>query len=103
MGQRLANILNKFQEMSLSQINLGSLSVIQANQIDGMIYCVVKKVVLNKVVKQGNVITISYDTELAQNEMGLKKTQLVFTFAEGVSADMKTNDFFTYICRYIKE
>lgn len=43
MGKRLADILNKFKEMSQSQTNMGTLSVIQANQIDEMIYCAYKK------------------------------------------------------------
>ena len=33
IGQRLADILNKFQEMSQSQTNLGTLSVIQSQQM----------------------------------------------------------------------
>ena len=103
IGPRLADILNKFQEMSLSQTNLGSLSVIQSHQIDGMIYCAVKKVKLNKVVKQGSVITITYDTELAQNQKNFKKAQLVFSFIDGVSEDVATNDYFTNVCRYIKD
>ena len=103
IGQRLADILNKFQEMTQSQTNLGTLSVIQANQIEGMVYCAVKKVKLNKVQKQGDTITITYDTELVQNAMNLKKAQLVFAFVDGVSDDQRTNDFFMNICRYIKE
>ena len=67
MGQRLADIMNKFQEMTQSQTMMGTISVIQAQQIDGMIYCAVKKVKLNKVVKQDNTITIIYDTELYEN------------------------------------
>lgn len=103
IGQRLADILNKFQEMSQSQTNMGSLSVIQSHQIDGMIYCAVKKVRLNRVVKQGNVITMTYDTELAENAKNLKKAQMEFIFVDGVSEDVSTNDLFTNICRYIKE
>lgn len=103
MGKRLADILNKFQEMSQSHTNMGSLSVIQANQIFKMTYCSIKKVKLNKVVKQGNVITIIYDTELTENAKNCKKAQLTFTFVDGVSEDIATNDFFSNICRYIKE
>lgn len=103
MGQRLADILNKFQVMSQSQTNLGSLSVIQANEIDEMIYCAVKKVKLNIVVKQGNVITIIYDTELTENAKNMKKALLTFTFVDGLSEDATTNDFFTNVCRYIKD
>ena len=68
-----------------------------------MIYCAVKKVKLNKVVKQGNVITITLDTDLAENAKKLKKAQLTFTFIDGVSEDTATNDFFTNVFRYIKE
>lgn len=103
MGQRLADILNKFQDMTHSQTIKGTISVIQAQQIDGMIYCVIKKVKLNNVSKQGNQIRITYDTELAQNQKTLKKAQLVFSFVDGVSDDMATNDIFTNVCRYIKK
>ena len=85
IGQRLADILNKFQDMTKSQTVMGAISVIQAQQIDDMIYCAVKKIKLHKVVKQGNLITITYDTELAQNQKNLKKSKLVFSFADGVS------------------
>lgn len=82
---------------------MGAVSVVQAQQIDGMIYCAVKKVKLNNVSKRGDQIRITYDTELAQNQKTLKKAQLVFSFVDGVSEDMATNDIFTNVCRYIKE
>ena len=103
MGKRLVEILDKFQEMSLSQTNMRTLSIIQAKQIDGMLYCAVKNVKLNKVVKQDNVITITYDTELAENAKKIKNSQLVFSFVDGISNDIATNNFFTNVCRYIKE
>ena len=103
MGQRLADILNKFQEMTQSQTIMGTLSVIQAQQIDGWVYCAVKKIKLHNVEKSGNQITISYNTELDKNQKNLKKVQLVFKFVDGVSDDMATNNIFTNVCRYIKE
>ena len=103
IGQRLADILNKFQEMSESQTIMGTISVIQAQQIEGMIYCAVKKVKVNKVQKQGNTITIVYDTDLAENAKNLKKSKIEFTFVDGVSEDVATNDIFSNVCRYIKE
>lgn len=81
---------------------MGTLSIMQAQQIDGMLYCAVKKVMLDKVVKQGNAITITYDTELAENAKNLKKSKLSFTFVDGASEDVATNDFFSNVCRYIK-
>ncbi len=103
MGRRLADILTKFQDMTQSQKILGTLSVIQAHQIDGMIYCAVKKIKLNNVQKQGNTITIVYDTDLAENAKKLKKSKLTFTFVNGVSEDVATNDIFSNVCRYNKE
>lgn len=103
IGPRLAAILKKIKEIRATDTSMNSLSVIQANQIDGVIYCAVKKLKLNKVVKQGNVITITYDTELAENAKKMKKAQLTFTFIDGVSEDTATNDLFTNICRYIRE
>ena len=103
IGKRLAEILDKFQEMSQSQTNMGVLSILQVKHIDGMLYCRVKKINLNSVQKQNNTITIIYDTELAENAKKLKKSKLTFTFVDGVSEDVATNNFFTNICRYIKE
>ena len=103
IGKRLADILNKFQEMTQSQTVMGAISVLQSQQIEGMIYCPVKKVKLNKVQKQGNIITIVYDTILAENAKKLKKSQMVFSFIDGMSDDIATNDLFTSVCRYIKE
>lgn len=45
----------------------------------------------------------SFLTSLEPNKLNLKKSQIVFNFVDGVSADTRTNDFFTSICRYIKE
>lgn len=81
---------------------MGSLSVIQVNPIDAMIYCAVKKVKLNKVQKQGNTITIVYNTKLAENAKKIKKSKLTFSFIDGVSNDTEANDLFTNVCRYIK-
>ncbi len=103
MGDRLAKILNKTLEMSKSQSNLGMLSVMQGRQIDGLDYCSINKIQLDKVVKRGNEITITFKTTLDKNKLNLKKTKLVFTFVDGVSEDVATNDFFSNICRYVRD
>ena len=43
----------------------------------------------------------TYDTELVENSVKMKKAQIVFSFVDGVSEDIATNDFFTNICRYL--
>ena len=103
IGLRLAKILNKMLEMSKNGTNLSTLSVIQGRQIEGLNYCIIKSLKLNKIVKRGNELTLSFDTTLKENAKNLKKAQLVFNFFDGVSDDVATNDFFANICRYIKE
>ena len=103
MGERLAKILEKTLEMSKSQTTLGTLSVIQSRQIDGINYCTVKNVKFTMAKKQGNVITLYFNTTMSENNLGIKKSKVIFTFVDGVSEDIATNDFFTNICRYIKE
>lgn len=74
MGDRLVKILEKMQEMSQSQTNLGSLSVIQSRSIEGVSYCSVTNVMFAKATKQGNVITLYFNTKLAKNVKKIKKS-----------------------------
>lgn len=57
---------------------------------------------LDKVIKQGDEITITFITTLDNNNLNLKGSKLVFIFVNGVSEDVASNDFFINICRYIK-
>ena len=72
MGDRLAKILNKTMEMSQSQANFGILSVIQSRSIEGLTYCPVTNVKFAKATKQGNVITLYFNSTLAKNIMNIK-------------------------------
>ena len=103
MGPRLANILDKIFEMCKIEMNLSRLAVIQARQIDGLSYCKIKKLQLKEVTKQGNEITIVLNTTLDSNAKNIKNALLTFKFVDGVSDDNATNDYFSSICRYIKE
>ena len=103
MGPRLAKILERILETYDQNVYLSSLSVIQSSQIEGLNYGRIKSVKLGKVAKQGCEITIRFNTTLEQNSLDLKKSQIVFVFVDGVSPDQRTSDFFTNICRYIKE
>lgn len=103
MGQRLAAILEAVNENYKQPKYLSRLSLMQKSQLEDVSYCSVKKMKLKKVEKQGNTITITYDTELEPNVQNIKKAQLVFRFVDGVSENNSVNDFFCSICRYIKE
>lgn len=103
MGAHLANILESLCANYNQPVYLGSLSVIQSNQIDGLNYGRVKSMKLENVTKTGNELTIRFKTTLEPNNLNLKKSQLLFHFVDGVSEDIATNDFFCTLCRYLKE
>ena len=103
IGSRLAAILEAVNENYQQPKYLSRLSLMQKSQIADMPYCSVKKMKLKKVKKQGNVITITYETLLEPNSQNNKKAHLVFRFVDGVSESSSANDFFCGICRYIKE
>ena len=103
MGPRLAKILKSICNNYQQYTNLDELSVIQSSQVEGLSYGRVKKMKLENVTKQGNEIIIRFNTMLEANNLNLKKSQIVFRFNEGVSEDVATNNFFSNICRYIKE
>ena len=103
MGSRLAKILETLCENYQQHTNLSALSVIQSSQVEGLSYGRIKKMKLDEVTKHGNEIIIRFNTKLESNNLNLKKSQIVFRFKEGVSDEISTNDFFSHICRYIKE
>ncbi len=103
MGPHLAKILETICESYQQYMNLSALSVIQSSQVEGLNYGRVKKLKLDNVTKHGNEIVIRFNSMLDSNNLNLKKSQIVFRFKEGVSDDISTNDFFSNICRYIKD
>lgn len=103
MGSRLAKILDKILDMSKVEGNLSRLAVMQARQIDGMQYCIIKKVQLNEVTKRGNEITVVFNTTLEPNAKHIKKALLTFKFVDGVSDDVAANDYFCSVSQYIKK
>ena len=103
MGPRLAKILEKICDTYQQYTNLGALSVIQSRQVEGLNFCRIKKMKLDKVTKKGNEIVIRFNTTLESNNLNLKKSQIVFQFNEGTSEDIVTNDFFINIVRYMRD
>ena len=102
MGPRLASILQELVAKYKRSDYLSILSMIQADQIDGLDYCTIEKLGLEDVTKSGNTITIRFKTTLAKNPLELKKSDLIMTFIDGVSENEKVNSFFSNICNYMK-
>ena len=102
MDPRLVSILQKLVAKYKRSDYLGILSMIQADQIEGLDYCTIEKLVFENVTKSGNTITIRFKTTLAKNPLGLKKSDLILTFIEGVSPNKQVNSLFSNICNYMK-
>ena len=102
MGPRLASILQELGAKYKRSDYLSILSMIQADQIDGLDYCTIEKLGLVNVTKSGNTITIRFKTTLAKNPLDLKKSDLVLTFIDGVSENKQVNALFSNICNYMK-
>lgn len=102
MGPRLAAILQELGAKYKRSDYLSILSSIQVDQIEDLNYCTIEKLGLVNVTKSGNTITIRFKTNLAKNPLDLKKSDLIFTFVDGVSENKKVNALFSNICNYIK-
>lgn len=102
MGPRLASILQELVAKYKRSDYLSILSMIQADQIEGLDYCTIEKLGLENVTKSGNTITIRFKTTLVKNPLDLKKSDLIFTFIDGVSPNRQVNSFFSNICNYMK-
>lgn len=103
MGLRLAKMLEYIRDNYQQLIYLNALSMIQTSQIEGMFGGRIEKLKLKNVTKQGNEIRIVYKTTLEPNNLNMKSALLTFSFIDGVSEDKSVNDFFSSICRFIKD
>lgn len=103
MGPRLASILQELCANYKHSDYLSILSRIQSDQIEGLDYCTIEKFGLVSVSKTGNTITIRFKTTLGRNPLDIKKSDLIFTFVDGVLEGKLINSLFITLCRYIKE
>lgn len=103
MGPRLASILQELVDKYKRSDYLSILSMIQADQIEGLDYCTIEKLGLENVTKSGNTITIRFKTTLNKNPLNIKKSDLTISFIDGVSESKYANSLFMTICKYLKE
>lgn len=103
MGPRLAKILEALWGPSQKDIKFSILSKIQSQQIEGLDYCTINKVMLDSVSKSGNMVTIHLKTTLDKNPLNIKDTDLLMSFVDGVSENRNVNTLFTTIDNYVKE
>ena len=103
IGSRLAGLLCYLQENYKQAIYNRRLVLIISEQNDNLstTFFEVRKLKLARVSKTGNVITIRYTATLNIKLGETNKTDLVFTFTDGLSASKKTNELFAYMGRYV--
>ena len=103
MGPRLAKVINKILADANQPVNLAKLSTIQSAQIEDLSYCSIEKLSFKDATKKGNEIKISFNTTLKPNAKRITTSQLAFIFVDGVSEEIKTNEYFINVCRYLKD
>ncbi len=102
IGPRLSSLLHGLLDNYQHANYLSMLSSIQCEQIDGLNYCTIEDIRLKEVSKSDNKITVHFNTTLAQNSRGIKKSDLLISFIDGVATNKTVNDLFAYICNYLK-
>ena len=100
MGTRLARLVEYFCANYQQNLYDTTLSLILDEQIKGIHHPSIKSMKLKNVTKNGNEITMCFDTLLEPNNLNIKHTDLIFSFVNGVSESKNVNDLFIYMTRY---
>ena len=103
IGERLAKLLQQLQSKYDNCVLNQYISLIQCEQIENLNYATVEKLIIARITKVGDVITIEAKTKLSNNAAKVKNAKLTFIFTKGVSESTSVNDLFKYLGRYIKD
>ena len=104
MGPRLANILTFLMNNYQQGFYVSQLKGIAGEQNNALehINLEIKKLSFVYAVKKGDELAIMMKLHLHKNTSGIKQTNLLFYFINGVSDDKKTNVLFSTISNYVK-
>lgn len=102
MGTRLANILTFLMNNYQQGFYISQLKDIASDQNKALqyVYLEIKKMSFLYAVKKGDELAIMMKLHLHKNSSGIKQTNLLFYFIDGVSEDRKTNVLFSTISNY---
>ena len=102
MGTRLANILTFLMNNYQQGFYISQLKDIASDQNKALqyVYLEIKKMSFLYAVKKGDELAIMMKLHLHKNSSGIKQTNLLFYFIDGVSEDKKTNVLFSTISNY---
>ncbi len=104
MGPRLANIiqflLDNYHQSAYS--NRVCKIVKEQEPAFEKLGIKIKKIEFVNAQKKENEIILKFSVKLDKNEAKIKRTNIVFTFVDGVSESITTNDLFTDLSKYVQ-
>ena len=101
IGTRLAKILH-FMNEHINDHTIRSLLISILCEQDSRLQYAIKNVKILNIRKSGSEINVIIKLRIGQNPFGIKKSEIVLRFIDGVSESIPTNDLFIYICNYIR-
>ena len=103
MGTRLAKLLSFLLENYQQGFYISQLKDIALEQDKSLenVYLQIKKLSFEYAIKRGDELAVMMKLQLHKNSSGVKQTNLLFYFINGVSEDHKTNELFLQMSRYV--
>lgn len=101
IGTRLAKILH-FMNEHINDHTIRSLLISILCEQDSRLQYAIKNVKILNIRKSGSEINVIIKLRIGQNPFGIKKSEIVLRFIDGVSESIPTNDLFIHICNYIR-
>ncbi len=104
MGPRLANIIQSLLDNYYQTAYTNRLCRIIKEQEPAVkkVAVSIKKLEFMSAYKRENEIALKFSVKLEKNEAKIKRTNVVFTFVEGVSDNMVINDLFSELSKYVQ-
>ena len=102
MGPHLANILTFLMKNYQQGFYVSQLKDIASDQNKALqyVYLQIKRLSFVYAIKRGDELAIMMKLQLHKNTSGVKQTNLLFYFIDGVSEDKKTNELFLQLSHY---
>jgi len=104
MGSRLANIIQSLLDNyhQLGYTNQLSRIIKEQEPAFEKLGIKIKKIEFTSAYKKGNEIALKLSVKLDNNEAKIKRTNIVFSFIDGVSDNMITNELFSELSKYVQ-
>lgn len=102
IGTRLASILKYLNAHNYEFPIRSQLAIILRDQEPDLQYAIIEKVKTKTIRKTGQEITVVIELTIGKNPLGIKRPSVTLRFVDGLSDNVRENDLFRYICRYLQ-